>query len=187
MTIELSFERIYTIEEFEALPDDGNCYELIDGKLVMSPPAGDEHGRIGDRIVKAIHLLDPEDKLGRVWQTTRFRISSTFGPAPDVAFVVATRVPPRSKGAVGVVPDLVVEIHSPSDLDSTAGIEAALRKIRLYQANGVRLLWAVNPSNLSVEVYHQGDSSPVILAAGDVLDGEDVLPGFKLKVSKLFD
>jgi Uma2 family endonuclease len=187
MTTDISFERTYTIAEFEALPDDGNYYELIDGKLVMSPPAGDEHGRIGDKLVKVIHLLDPEDKLGRVWQTTRFRISLTFGPAPDVAFVVATRVPPRSKGAVEVVPDLVVEIHSPSDLDSKANIEVARRKIRLYQDNGVRLLWAVNPGDLSVEVYHQGDPSPVILGLGDELDGEDVLPGFKLRVSKLFD
>ncbi|NWJ96937.1 MAG: Uma2 family endonuclease [Chloroflexi bacterium] len=187
MTTEISLDYTYTIEEFEALPEDGNYYELIEGKLVMVPSAGDEHGRIGDRLVKVIHLLDPEDTLGRVWQTTRFKISPSFSSAPGVAFVVVERIPPKSKGAVAVVPDLVVEIHSPSDLDSRAGVEATQRKIRLYQDNGVRLLWAINPSNLSVEVYHLGSTFPVILGIKEELDGEEILPGFKLKISKLFE
>jgi Uma2 family endonuclease len=56
----INFDKSYTLEEFEGLVglDDNNRYELIDGKIVMTPPAGDEHGRIGDKIVKRIHLLN---------------------------------------------------------------------------------------------------------------------------------
>ena len=38
--------RLLTIEDLEALPDDGHVYELIDGELRQGPDAGGEHGAI---------------------------------------------------------------------------------------------------------------------------------------------
>ena len=52
-----ALDRLYSLEEFESLdlPSDGSKYELIEGALHVSPPAGDEHGRIGSRIAKRIN------------------------------------------------------------------------------------------------------------------------------------
>jgi Uma2 family endonuclease len=72
--------RLYTLDEFEELdlPDDGNKYELIEGAIVVSPPAGDEHGRIiSDLSYELIAYVRPR-KLGRVWQTSGFRIAPGF-------------------------------------------------------------------------------------------------------------
>lgn len=182
--------RLYTLDEFEELdfPADGSKYELIDGELVVTPPAGDEHGRIGSKIVKKINLLDPDDKLGLVWQTTRFKVAPGFGPAPDVGFVMAGRVPKVSKGAVEAVPDLVVEVWSPRDLETKKRRDEAMRKIRRYQTAGVRLIWAVNPAQKVVEVYHPDQSAPVaVLGVDKQLDGEGVIPGFKMAVRRLFE
>jgi Uma2 family endonuclease len=195
MTIEktkpLDLTRKYTIQEFEALDrlfdQDENTYELIDGEIVVTPPPGYEHGSIADEIYRRIVLHDPERKLGRTLPPTRFSLSDSFGPGPDLAFIVADRVPPKSKGAVEVVPDLVLEVWSPSQLTKQGLTQEAQRKIELYQQAGVRIIWSVNPAQQTVEVYHPDQSKPVsTLSLNDELDGEDVIPGLKIPVKTLF-
>lgn len=188
--LEKATTRLYTVEEFEALtlPDDEATVELIDGEIIMTPPPGDEHGTIADKICTAIVLHDPEGKLGKKWQATRFKVADGFVPAPDVAFVVKSRIVPTVKGAVPVVPNLVVEIWSPGDLDTQAHRERNRLKVRKYQNAGVRIVWAINPQNKTVEVYHPNQAEPVaILKLEDELSGDEVLPGFKLAVNKLFE
>ncbi len=185
-----ALDRLYSLVEFENLnlPSDGSKYELIEGALHVSPPAGDEHGRIGSRITKRINLFDPEDKLGMVWQTTRFQVAPGFGPAPDVAFIMAAHLPPTTKGAVTIRPDLAVEVWSPGDLDTKAHREEARSKVRRYQVAGVSVVWAINPLNRTVEVFHPGQINAVqVLGVADELNGEDVIPGFKLAVRLLFE
>jgi Uma2 family endonuclease len=181
--------RLYTLDEFEGLelPSDGCKYELIDGAIVVSPPAGDEHGRIINDLSYELNVYIRPRKLGRVWQTSRFKVAPGFGPAPDVAFITTERLPEVSKGAVEAVPDLVVEVWSPGDLTTRKQQEEARRKIRRYQTAGVRLVWAINPAARRVEVYHPDQPDPVkVLDESDTLSGEDLLPGFSLPVKSLF-
>jgi Uma2 family endonuclease len=184
----IDLNRIYTSQEFAQLPDDGKAYELINGKLIMTPPPGDDHGRIGTKLLKAILFFDPEEKLGQVWFTTGFELDESNTPAPDMAFVVASRVPPRSRGAVPVVPDLVVEVWSPSQLTTQGPDQESRDKIIMYQKVGVRIIWSVNPRNKTVEVYHPEQPAPVVtLGLDDELDGEAIIPGFKLSIKALFE
>src|SRR4051812_48042826 len=101
-------KRLYTLDEFEELdlPDDGNKYELIDGAIVVSPPAGDEHSRIIGYLYYELETFVRSRKLGQVWPTAGFRVAPGFGPAPDVAFVRIERLQKTRKGAVEVAPDL---------------------------------------------------------------------------------
>ncbi len=187
----LEGDRLYSLDEFESLDlpaSDGNKYELIEGALNVSPPAGDEHGRIGTRIVRHITLFDPEEKLGRFWQATRFQVAPGFGPAPDVAFIKAASLPPTSKGAVSIRPDITVEVWSPGDLDTKAHREEARNMIRRYQVAGVSIVWAVNPANRTVEVYHPDQAGPVqVMGVQDQLPGEDIIEGFTMPVKALFE
>lgn len=57
--------------------------------------------------------------------------------------------------------------------------------MRLYLAAGVPLVWWVDPERRAVAVYRQG-ALVAELRDGDALDGEDVLPGFRLPVSDVF-
>ena len=181
-------ERLYTNQEFEELPAFYERYELIEGKLVERMSTGGEHGRIGGLLEKRINFFDPEEKIGLVWHDTSFNIAPGFIPTPDLAFVTLGRMPVIDKKALKVVPDLVVEVHSPSDLESKAGREAAANKIRKYQAAGVKIVWAVNPDKQIIEAYHPGEAEPwKISGLADELEGEDVLPGFKLKVATHFN
>lgn len=187
----LESQRLYSLEEFERLDlpaSNGNKYELIDGELKVSPPAGYEHGRIGSKIARSITLFDPDEKLGVILQATRFQVAPGFGPAPDVAFITSANLPPTIKGAVPVRPDLAVEVWSPGDLDTKAHREEARAKIRRYQVAGVVIVWAINPQEHKVEVYHPGQAGPVhVLGVSEELSGEDVIPGFTMSVKALFD
>ena len=101
--------------------------------------------------------------------------------APDLAFVRNERVraTPR-RGFSPALPDLAVEVMSPSN--SAADIE---EKIRLYLEAGIPLVWWARPETRTVSVHRLG-REPLALGEGDELDGEDVLPGFRLPVADVF-
>jgi Uma2 family endonuclease len=102
--------------------------------------------------------------------------------APDMAFVRADRVPPPGADVqfVDFAPDLVVEVVSPSDRAAAVN-ERALDWVDA----GVRLAWIVDPSSRSV-VVHRPDGTVSLLRGDAELDGEDVLPGFRLPLAELF-
>ena len=102
---------------------------------------------------------------------------------PDVGFVTWDRLPGRvpPKGYIPVPPDFAVEVRSPHD---RAG--AINEKLALYRAAGVLLIWWVDPDHRTVSVYRYGEFAAE-LGVGDVLDGEDILPGFTLPVSEIFE
>jgi Putative restriction endonuclease len=57
-----------------------------------------------------------------------------------------------------------------------------------YLRGGTRLVWVVWPDRQQVDVWHPGDAKPsATLRSGDVLDGEDVVPGFSHPVADIFD
>jgi Uma2 family endonuclease len=64
-------------------------------------------------------------------------------------------------------------------------------KVEKLLEGGVSIVWVVYPNRQQVEVYHAGrayQSGPVqTLGLADSLDGEDVIPGFKLTVAALFE
>jgi len=178
--------RILTVEDLYALPDDGTRYELEAGSLIREPVPGFRHGRILarvtvllDRFVRARGLGvvlagDAGYVLGRSPDTLR---------GPDVSFVSRERFEPVGDAvrAFPGPPDLAVEIVSPSDRPA-----AVRAKVADYLAAGTRLVWVVDPDREAVAVY-RSLLSPCVLRAGDVLEGGDVLPGLTVPVAEVFD
>lgn len=181
MTAEVS-QKKYSVEEFMELLTDGSLYELIEGELVGLPLPTDMHGRILTKLSRKLGNFVEEHKLGEVWTTTGFSLTEKTVRAPDVAFLTASRVPPVSDKAVPIAPDLAVEVISPSDIWYKVN-----DKIGEYQRAGVRLIWIIFPLGSFVQVYRLGSPYPSTFKPDDELDGEGVIPGFKIMVSALFD
>lgn len=78
-------------------------------------------------------------------------------------------------------PDLVLEVISPGEKASVVDM-----KVGEYLQAGVRLVWVVYPETRAVNVFRPNGNDSRI-SAGGALDGEDVLPGFSLPLSELFD
>src|SRR5207253_10097515 len=145
---ELAFESMRTLsqEEFEAWVaarwrGDLNHYELLDGRVVMTPPAGHPHGSIEAALGGIIEPFVRTRNLGRCFGSSQgFAPPSGDTVEPDYSFVSTERwraMPPPEEGRfLGVVPDLVVAILSPP----TAAIDRREKK-GIYEPNGVRAHW----------------------------------------------
>jgi len=176
----------HTIEDYErfiALPENSDrLFELINGEIVEKMPT-EEHGYIQLNLGSEMRAHAKANKLGRVTAEARHKTPDDRHNTrlPDIAFTSTERVLPLVKqGAVPQMPDLVVEIKSPND---------SLRKLRekaaYYIANGAKLVWLVLTDKRLIEIYRaNGDVD--VLTENDTLDGEDVLPGFKLPVREVF-
>ena len=154
----------------------------------MSAYAGIVTSRLAEQLI--VHNHDQSPKPGQVFQEFLFRLPLGEGKSrsrrPDLAYVSFDRAPadhlPSSReNAWAVVPDLAIEVISPSDL-----AEDQLEKVLEYFLAGVRLVWVVYPRLGYVHVYNSS-SSIHALAGTDVLSGAPVLPGFSMPVSLLFD
>ena len=177
--------KLFTIEELEALPDDGHVYELIDGVLVRREPVGGRHGAVGSRIDRRVGAFVEEHGLGEVFNAETiyvFQRDPDRGLKPDVSFVRAERLPSDEQfdKPLHLVPDLVVEVVSPND--RTIEID---EKIEIYRRAGVPLIWVLWPRRRAIWVYAAG-KEPRALSEGDDLDGGEVLPGFRVPVADLF-
>ena len=176
--------RLYSLAEFAALPDDGKRYELVDGKIVEAMGGNEQHGRVGSLLLTFLGYFVFQHKLGNIYgPDTDFQIGRN-ARLPDVAFVAKGRLLPadRGKTVIPVAPNLAVEVRSPGDTKTEVADE-----VRQYQEAGVKLIWVINLRNETVEVYHPTDTKATVLKGNEELDGETVVPGFKLKVSNLFE
>jgi Uma2 family endonuclease len=162
-------------------------YEVVDGRIVEEPPLGAQEGSIASLLDQSMGYFASANRLGRVVTEVLFVLDADQGlrRRPDVAFVSARRWPvnrrvPR-EAAWDVVPDLAVEITSPTD-----SIDDLLKKLEHYFAAGVDRVWVVYPSVLKVYDY-ESTTKVHILQLGDELDAPDILPGFRMALSQLFE
>jgi Uma2 family endonuclease len=125
--------------------DSLNHFELLSGRVIMTPPAGFPHGRIENRIQFLLTSFVRAHALGEVFGSSQgFELPTGDTVQPDTAFVSAERwdaAPPPVDGKfLRVVPDLVVEILSTSTSARDRG-----EKREIYEASGVREYWLVDP------------------------------------------
>jgi Uma2 family endonuclease len=177
--------RQLTAADVERMGSAGERHELIDGELRRKEPVSQRHGEIEFQlgIPLGSHIL--AHGLGRIYPSdTPFTILHDPDKIliPDLAFVRADRVPPEAERwhIAPHAPDLAVEVISPNDT-----FDDVIQKVDLYQQAGVPLVWLIHPRRRAVIVFPLGQPS-FTLREGDVLDGGDVVPGFRLPVADLF-
>jgi Uma2 family endonuclease len=174
-----------TAEDLYANPVPGKCTELVAGRILVREPPGYRHGFVASRCVVAIATYVNAHRLGHVLAAeTGFILARSPDTvrAPDVAFVSTGRVPLHQPAAyLEQAPDLVVEVTSPTD--RPARVRA---KVSDWIGAGVRLVWQIDPLRRTAQVYRPG-CAPTAMDADGVLDGEDVLPGFRVRLSELLD
>jgi Uma2 family endonuclease len=178
----MSQYRSLTSEELALHPIPNKRTELVRGRLVVREPAKWRHGTVAARILVAIGIYLDSNPIGTVAiAETGFTLARRPDTvrAPDVAFVRTERVPTEEVvGFEEVAPDLVVEVLSPGD--RTRMVHA---KVADWLRAGTQLVWVVDPRRQVVDVY-RADGSTERLDVEGSLDGEDVLPGFRLAVAR---
>jgi Uma2 family endonuclease len=164
-------------------------YELLNGRVVMTPPAGWPHGSIGSRLVTRMTLASDAGKHGRVFDSSQgFELPTGDTVEPDASFVTMTRwraAPPPTLGKfLAVVPDLIVETLSKSTATRDRGEKKAI-----YAAAGVREYVLVDTRSRTLTVF---GSDGERFDEGSVLGENEpwhssTLPGLSLRFVELLD
>ena len=174
-----------TGDELLRMPGLDPC-ELVAGRIVRMTPTNPTHGRIEVNVAAALKRFVSTRNLGVV-MGGEVGVFTSRNPdtvrAPDVLYLSHERDARRRRpqGFLDVAPELVVEILSPTDRP-----DQVRRKLGEYFAAGVRLVWVIDPAARTVQVHRERDE-PLSLAPGEVVTGEDVLPGFELTVDDVFE
>lgn len=167
---------------FAELPQNADkLLELIGGEIV-EVPSNTFASLISARILGFLFIYLLQNDIGYVTGEAGGYMVSGERYAPDVAFISKARQPEVAKqGYNPNPPDLAVEVDFPSTYPSQEQLRI---KIANYLAAGT-VVWVVYPHNQKVEIYVPG--KPVkILDINGIIDGEPVLPGFKLAVKDIF-
>jgi Uma2 family endonuclease len=173
-----------TPENLLHLPE-AERYELVGGELVERN-MGWESSRIGGRVQGLLFTFCEANGVGEVAPADASYQCFPDDPnkvrRPDVSFLRRERLPnlAERQGHCRVAPDLAVEVVSPNDYYSD--VEA---KVQEYINAGTLLVWVVNPPTRTVRV-HRADGAVSDLHEGDVLSGEDIIPGFACRVADIF-
>lgn len=174
-----------TGEELFQMSQPGRC-ELINGRIVtMGDATGFEHGDIENNIGAELRAFVRPRRLGRV-QVGEVGIYIRRNPdtvrGADVLFISNERFAQvKSVSYLDVAPELVVEVMSPHDT-----WDEVTEKLQEYFSIGVRLVWVVSSKLRSVFAY-RSLTDVRQFAENDVVTGDEVLPGFAVKVADLLE
>ena len=175
-----------TAVQLEEMPDDGFRYDLLRGELLQMSPAGREHGKLAGRFFRLLSNFIDEHDLGETYASeTGFLLETDPDTvlAPDVSYVSRERVPAIAnvKGYIPLAPDLAVEVISPSDRYTKVD-----EKLETWLDAGTRVVIVLNPRKSVARVYRP-QTEMQTYTVDQSLELPDILPGWSVKLSTLFD
>jgi len=180
-------EPLMTVDDLDAMPEDGNRYEVIEGELFVSRAPGLPHQIVSGNILHQFMNYLETNPIGRIVATPGLILSRYSGVIPDLVFYSHARGDEIIwNERLNAAPEIVIEILSLGRENLTRDRVA---KRQLYDKHDVKEYWIVDTDNRSVEVYRQANQS---LELDATLRNNDevtspVLPGFNCPLSKIFE
>lgn len=155
--------------------------ELIDGEAVITPPAGGWASSVQGDLYTALRRWQEQTQDGGLLLQDVF-VAMPAGQylAPDIAWWSGPRRPPLTRGAIDSVPDLVVEVLSPTTRANDLGV-----KRDLYVSSSVRELWLADSDSRTITTMKPGVQDSTVTGQTGILQSE-LLPGFSLQLERLF-
>lgn len=178
-------DRLLTVNDYREMPEGPPYFQLIEGKLYMSPSPEFYHQSIAGNIYFLLREHLQRHPAGKaVIVPSDVQLDFVNVHQPDVYFVSNERLGIIQKqGPVGA-PDLVVEVLS----RGTARLDRG-PKLRVYARSGVRELWLVDKEKKQVAVYRFEKSieEPVVALSGKQKLTTPLLPGLIMSLPKVFE
>ncbi|MGD1804551.1 Uma2 family endonuclease [Dapis sp. BLCC M126] len=174
-----------TVKDLEKLQIDYPDYrmELVRGEIIVMSPSGLESDEIAAAIVAYLWNWVRPRNLGRVIASGGgFRLPNADEDirTPDASFIRAEKLLRPTEDYVKLVPDLIFEVKSKSDQ-----LPKLRQKIQEFIELGTIVGVLVDPRSRTMEVYRY-QQEKIVLKDGDVLEVEEILPGWKLPVFEVW-
>jgi Uma2 family endonuclease len=173
---------LLTIEDLARYPDDGMRREIVQGELSVTLAPTPIHQLVVVDLVLRLGNFVQDHRLGRVLTSpVDIRLFANDVVEPDIVFIPAEREALLLGKFIDGLPELVVEVLSPS----TRAMDL-VHKRALYARAGINEYWIVDPENQTV-LIHQLDGgiySPIFDDKGN--PKSHVLEGLEIDVAELF-
>ncbi len=155
------------------------------GEITIMPPAFSDTGNRNFKISHQVGTWAEQDGTGEVFDSSAgFMLTNGATRSPDTAWILTDRwnalTPEQQASFAPIVPDFVIELRSASDT-----LEGLQEKMQEYIENGVRLGLLIDRKSRRVHRYRPGQS-PEILENPESVSCEPELPGFALKMAKIW-
>jgi len=178
--------RRLTADEYLARGETERWEELLDGEIVVNEPRP-LHGLLTTRLMGELYgWTKAGPGRGIVLPPIDVRMGDRDVFAPDLCWIAEAQRPADLDALFPGIPDLCVEIRSPSTWHRDLG-----HKKRVYEQRATGGLWLVDTRARSVLVYRRSrPQAPTFdveleLGAGESLTSPR-LPGFSLSIDELF-
>jgi Uma2 family endonuclease len=180
-------EPLMTVDDLDAMPEDGNRYEVIEGELFVSRAPGLPHQTVTANLVHQFMTYLDHNPIGRILPAPGLILSKHSGVIPDLVFYSHARGKEIiANDRLNAAPEIVIEILSPGRENISRD---RIAKRQLYAKHDVNEYWIVDSETRSVEVYRLANQS-LELAASLGIDDEVTspsLPGFACPLQKIFE
>jgi Uma2 family endonuclease len=163
--------------------------EVVNGGVIEVPPMGAYASEVANRIRDELAVYGRATGRGRPRMDILYRLplpsDKTRRRRPDVAFVSFERWPedrpiPYRKNPLDIVPEVMVEVASPTDK-----ADALFAKALEYLAAGADVSWVVLPRVRQAFVFEPG-RTPRAVSEADSLDGGGKFPDLRISMARLF-
>ncbi|MGH9898822.1 MAG: Uma2 family endonuclease [Pyrinomonadaceae bacterium] len=179
-------EPVLTVTDLDAMPDDGNRYELFNGEITVSRAPTLSHQRILGNLYALLRIYLDKNPVGEVLLTPGVIFDDFNSAIPDAVFLNHRQLSSIGSGErITEAPDLVIEIVSPGRENARCDREV---KRQVYGKHGVKEYWIADPDMRSLEIYRLESSALKLVVT---LTDEDeittpMLPGFRCKSHQIF-
>ena len=159
-------------------------HQIIGGEIVMTPSPSPFHQDIILNLAEKLRPYIRSQKLGKLLLSP---LDIFFNEAevyqPDLAFVNQSRIEAVQKEKIDTLPDLVVEVLSPSNAyyDLT-------HKKTIYAQCGVAEYWIIDPIAETIEILVNENGlyrTEALLRSPGMLESA-TFPGFRMTVEEVF-
>ena len=165
-------------------------YELVNGEVREIPPMGLYSAAVANRLNMHLSVYAMNRQTGLPWMDIVYRLplpeDRNRNRKPDVAFAsferwAEDRPLPYRGNPIDVVPELMVEVVSPTD---TA--EDVIDKAFEYLRAGANLVWVIYPRVRKLHAYSHPSVPPQVFGERDLVEAPEILPGFSVPLAALF-
>ena len=182
-TLTIDNSKVWTVEDYLLLGETSTPCQLIDGDLIMSPAPTPAHQRISRKIFNLLSKFT--SGLDEVFYAPiDLYIDNENVLQPDLLFISKENKGIITHRGIEGVPDLVVEIISPSNIFTDRN-----KKKKIYQQIGVKEFWIVDPANKTLEIYSKSQAdldTPSLFLVGEGEVRSAVLPELIFNLQDIF-
>jgi len=167
--------------------DDVRIEREADGTIILRPLRGTSVGSFCAEVATEMGMWNRASFKGKAFGANAgFTLPNKAVRSPDVSWIALERwlalLKDDQERFAHISPDFVIEIRSETD-----SLDLLKTKMIEYQQNGVRLGWLIDPQEQQVWIYRLNGTVEHVGSFDIPLSGEDVLEGFEMRLSELWE